>query len=266
MILGCLKAADARTIVEVEAEFGSLSQSLADHVGAHGGRLTSVAPQLTPEFVAWAASKPHVDHVARPSLEAMPEFANVDAWLIEGDPNYFTVSAELATAHHLAQRDGKPLLAFLHHVSWPCARRDMYRAPDRIPAHARHPHSWDAGVTLDNPGVLPNRGFRGAGDFAWANHEGGERNGVLTAVEDFLVDVRAQGANLAFAVIPAVLGLGVVFSADAPWTGDVASLLLPFHDNTLIARMEENRLRATLAVMDLQDREGERTAARPRAA
>ncbi|MBL7373602.1 class I SAM-dependent methyltransferase, partial [Escherichia coli] len=77
---------------------------------------------------------------------------------------------------------GKPLLALMHDVSWPCARRDCYYAPDRIPEEHRHPHSFDGGVSLGQPDCLPNRGFRGAGSFAWALHEGGPRNGVLTAV------------------------------------------------------------------------------------
>jgi hypothetical protein len=36
---------------------------------------------------------------------------------------------ELVAADALSRRDGRPLLALLHDVGWPCSRRDMYYAP-----------------------------------------------------------------------------------------------------------------------------------------
>ena len=254
IILGCLDKAGAREIVEVGAEFGGMSQHLADHAVAAGGRLTSIDPSPKPQFLDWVAGAPHVRHLAQASLEAMPTLDHVDAWVIDGDHNYYTVSNELAIADRLSQRDGKPLLAFMHDVNWPCGRRDSYYAPARIPAGARHPHSFDDGVVPGNAGLVAGGGFRGAGQFAFAAHEGGPENGVLTAVEDFVAGARADGRELAFAFVPAVFGLGVVFAADAPWSGDVAAQLLPLHDNPLLARMEENRLRNYCAVIDWQDR------------
>lgn len=252
-ILPCLEAAQARTIVEIGAEFGGMSQLLAGHVATHGGTLTSIDPSPKPEFKKWVAANRHVRHLSRPSLEAMPELGDVDAWLIDGDHNYYTVSNELAIADRLARRDGRPLLVFLHDVAWPCARRDMYYDPSSIPEAHRQPFSWDCGVTLDDDGAVPGRGFRGNGNFAYALRAGGERNGVLTAIEDFLVGARADGRDLAFALIPAVFGLGVVFAGDAPWSAKVAELLLPLHDNALIARLEENRLRNFLTLIDYED-------------
>lgn len=253
-ILACLQAADARTIVEVGAEFGGMSHHLAAHVRSAGGSLTSIDPAPKPAFLAWVADNPHVRHDQRTSLEAMPEQHGIDAWVIDGDHNYFTVSHELKILDAISRRDGKPLLVFLHDVSWPCARRDMYYAPDRIPAAHRHDYGWDVGVTLDDDGFQLDRGFRGHGQLAFARHAGGPANGVLTAIEDFVTDVRAESRDVAFALIPAVFGLGVVFAADAPWSSAVASILAPLHNNPLIARLEENRLRNYLAVIDWQDR------------
>jgi hypothetical protein len=211
IILGALHAADARNIAEVGAEFGGMSQQLAGYAEATGGSLTSIDPAPKAEFLDWAAATPAVRHVAQPSLEAMPNCKDVDAWVLDGDHNYYTVSHELRIADELAQRDGKPLLAILHDVSWPCARRDMYYAPDRIPAEHRHPYSFDAGVTIGDAGVRDGRGFRGNGQFAVALHEGGPRNGVLTAVEDFIAGANSDGRPLGFANIPAVFGLGILF-------------------------------------------------------
>ena len=253
LILACLDIAAVRNVVEIGAEFGGMSQRLFEYSEERGGQFTSIDPMPRCEFLDWAETTPHVRHIALPSLEAMPTLADVDAWIIDGDHNYHTVSNELAIARRLAQRDGKPFLAILHDVGWPCARRDLYYAPDTIPAEHCHPHSWEGGVTIDHHEVVPHRGFRGMGQFACATVHGGPRNGVLTAIEDFLDAVSAEGAELGFAFVPAVFGLGVVFAGDAAWSTTMAERLLPFHDNPLIARLEENRLRNYLRVIDMQD-------------
>jgi hypothetical protein len=255
IILGCLHAAGARTIVEVGAEYGGMSQQLAAYAMATGGHLTSIDPAPKPEFVAWASRMATVTHVAAPSLTAMLPLAKVDAWMIDGDHNYFTVFNELRIAEELSRRDDRPFLAILHDVSWPCARRDFYYAPERIPAEWRHPHSFDAGVTLGDPGFLDHRGFRGGGHMAVALREGGPRNGVLTAIEDFCAAASTDARPLNYANIPAVFGLGVIFDAGAPWAADITRLLEPYHNNALIASLELNRLRNYLAVIEWQDRE-----------
>ena len=251
-ILRCLTIAGAHEIAEIGADLGGMSSKLADQVAGVGGRLTSIDPEPADAFVRWVARSRNVRHISKPSLEAMPGLADIDAWVIDGDHNYYTVRNELAIADSLGQRDGKPLLAILHDVSWPCARRDMYYAPKRIPAEWRHPYSYDGGVTLDDVELVSGTGFHGRGYFAFAKHSGGPRNGVLTAVEDFVADLRTDGRDVAFALIPAVLGLGIVFDASAPWAAELGAYLLPFHDNPLIARLEENRLRNYLATVDLQ--------------
>jgi hypothetical protein len=263
LILGCVERAGARRIVEIGAEFGGMSQRLADHCAGAGGTLTSIDPAPKAEFVAWADECPHVRHVAATSLAAMPGLSDVDAWMIDGDHNYYTVFNELKLADAASRRDGKPLLAVLHDTDWPCARRDMYYAPETIPAEHRHPHSYDAGVTLGNDGCLRGRGMRGMGNFAWALRAGGPKNGVLTAIEDFIEQAQAQGQadggdeprHLLYAHIPAVFGLGILFDASAEWAEDVAAMVLPYHENELIASLEVNRLRNYLAVIEWQDRQ-----------
>jgi hypothetical protein len=254
LVLGVLEIAQAHHVVEIGAEFGGTSERMADHLGARGGRLTSVDPSPKPEFLAWAAQNPHVTHIAEPSLDAIPTVRDVDAWVIDGDHNYYTVLHELCGADTLSKRDGKPLLALLHDVAWPCARRDFYYAPERIPPEWRHPYSFEGGVLLDDPGIHEGRGFRGAGHFAWALREGGERNGVLTAIEDFRDATGTAERPLAWAYVPAVFGLGILFDSTAPWAADVAQLVLPYHDNRLLASLERNRLANYLAVIDWQDR------------
>jgi hypothetical protein len=262
LIFPVLKLANARDVVEIGADTGGMTSMLATFCLNHGGRLTSVDPAPTPDFRIWVTLNSQVRHIDLPSLEAFPKLADIDAWIIDGDHNWFTVYNEITEAHRLCRRDGKPLLAFFHDVSWPCARRDMYYAPERIPAEYRHPYSRSRGVTLGNTELLENRGFRGEQNFAWAEHEGGPRNGVLTAIEDFIKDGYREGQEFGFAEIPGILGLGVLFDLDAPWSGAAAEWLLPYHQNKLLRSVEEDRLRQSLRAHELWD-EAREASARP---
>ena len=258
IILPCLERAGVADITEIGAEFGGMSTHLAQYCASAGGTLTSVDPSPKQQFLDWVAEHDEVRHVAQPSLEALQHLDCADAWFVDGDHKYYTVHEELTALDAICQRDDKPLLAFLHDISWPCARRDCYYAPERIPEEYRHHYSYDVGVHPDEPEPIQHRGWRGMGQFAWALHEGGPKNGVLTAVEDFIKVADSDERPLVFAHVPAVFGLGVILDAGADWAEDVAGLLLPWHDNDLLATLELNRLRNYLAVVDWQDREAER--------
>ena len=66
--------------------------------------------------------------------------------------------------------------------------------------------------------------------------------------------MREGGGGVAFAEIPALFGLGVLFSTEATWSQDLAGFVIPWHENRLLRTLEENRLRNYLAVIDWQDR------------
>ena len=74
-----------------------------------------------------------------------------------------------------------PLL-ILHDIGWPLARRDAYYAPERIPAEHRQPLAHNTFLLPDEPGTADE----GMPFACVAAREGGPRNGILTAVEDFL--------------------------------------------------------------------------------
>ena len=133
---------------------------------------------------------------------------------MDGDHNYYTVLNESKRIAERMNKSGRPFLALYHDVGWPWARRDLYYDPARIPASHLHPHVWNRGVTVDNPGTIEG-GFRGEGCWACAEHEGGPANGVLTAIEDFSV---GREEELTWACVPAVFGLGLLYSRNATWT------------------------------------------------
>ena len=254
IILKCLQAANAHDIVEIGSEYGGMSEVLAAFTEQQGGTLTTIDPAAKEEFTTWLKTHTNVTHLPDLSLNVLADLQAPDAWLIDGDHNWYTVFNELVKADDVSRRSGKPFLAFLHDVAWPCARRDQYYAPETIPQDFRHPYDYHGGVTLDSSTLATNRGFRGAGFFAFAKHQGGPRNGVLTAIEDFIAQTTSQDRTINLATVPAIFGLGVLYDKSALWSDDITEILAPLHNNKLIAKLEENRLRNYLAVIEWQDR------------
>jgi hypothetical protein len=123
----------------------------------------------------------------------------------------------------------------LHDIGWPLARRDAYYAPERIPAEHRQPLARDTYLAPEEPGTADD----GMPFACVAAREGGARNGILTAVEDFLSD----RPELHFAKVPAFFGFGVVWHPEAPWAAAVAAAVAPWDKNPVLERMEANRIR-----------------------
>lgn len=232
LLVPCLDAAGARSVMEVGAHDGDLTAVLVEWAAGTGARVVAIDPAPKQQLIGLAEDRPELELVRDTSLAALPRLEPADAVIIDGDHNYFTVAEELRLVA-AASGDELPLLLF-HDVCWPHGRRDDYFSAEQIPAEHRQPIHEGGGLHPAEPGIrfggLP---YRGA-----AAREGGPRNGVLTAVEDFV----AERDDLRLAVVPAFFGLGVVWRTDAPWTGAMAELLEPWDRNPLLTRLEGNRV------------------------
>jgi Methyltransferase domain len=164
LILTALGVTGARNIVEIGAEYGGMSALLAQHCRSRGGQLTTIDPAPKHEFDSWLDANPDVRHLKKTSLEAFDDIDEADAFVVDGDHNWYTVYHELRQIEAISRRAGKPVLAFLHDVGWPCGRRDCYYAPELIPAQFRHPHSFEQA-----PFRIISRWSRGAASAAWAS-------------------------------------------------------------------------------------------------
>ncbi len=182
------------------------------------------------------------------SPDALAGLPASDAYLLDGDHNYWTITQELAAiASAAGERATFPLL-LLNDVSWPAARRDQYYSPGRLPPDAVHPYSYELGAVPGKRHLEPS-GFRGAGEFAYALEEGGPRNGVLTGVEDFLADHQ----ELEFFHVAPVFGLGVILDRVAPWADRIRELLAPYAGSPFLARLERNRTELYVRLIERQD-------------
>ena len=231
-VIGALDASQVKSVGEVGAYAGDLTGLLLDWAGETGARVVAIDPAPQPELEQLEAARPELDLIRETSIDAFRTMELPEAMILDGDHNYYTVSQELAM---LAERAGDELpLLLLHDVSWPHGRRDDYFDPEQIPAEQRQPVAPESGLY---PGVEGTR--EGGLPYHWpAAHEGGPRNGVLTAIEDF-VDGRD---DLRLAIVPTFFGLGVVWRLDAPYADALAELLDPWDGNPILERLERNRV------------------------
>lgn len=200
-----LDAAGSREVIEIGAEQGLTTSLLLARAKSAGGTVHAIDPAPRFDISAWGLEwgKSFQFHRGR-SLDLLGSLPPADACLIDGDHNYYTVSGELELLRRVAEAANQPMpLVIAHDVGWPYGRRDLYYDPDSIPVEHRH----DAA----RAGILPGRqelGNPGLNSGLWnATHEGGARNGVLTAIEDF-VSVLEGGCRLH--LIEGMHGLAVI--------------------------------------------------------
>ena len=232
VMTACLDAAASTSVVEVGAYAGDLTAFLLDWAGPSGARIWAVDPSPQDELVALAQERPELELVQETSHEALRHMPCADAYVIDGDHNYYTVSEELRLIVQAAGDQPLPLLMF-HDVGWPHARRDDYFAPELIPEEYRQP-------TIEGGGLFPGVSAPQTGGlpYRWpAATEGGARNGVLTAVEDFV----SGRERLRLAILPSFFGLGILWHEQAPYAERLARLLDPLDRNPIIERLEANR-------------------------
>lgn len=143
------------------------------------------------------------------SLEILPTLkGSFDCIFIDGDHNWYTVYHELkAIADNELLRAGGTI--FFHDVMFPYERRDMYYQPELIPAEYRQPYAMK-GIVQKQSALADENGVNS--DLYNATHEGGKRNGVLTAIEDFIKD---SDDSYQFFRIKHEYGLGIMLRGNA---------------------------------------------------
>ncbi len=165
-------------------EIGSRKGDSADVLlGLPEVSLTIIDPGLDSDLTRRYSTDRRVTVHKVISLKALPLVVGpFDCILIDGDHNWYTVYNELRLIREreLLRSGG---MIFFHDVSWPYGRRDMYYQPELIPTAYLHAYERKAPVagqselveSEDPEATLCN-----------ATHEGGKKNGVLTAIEDFM--------------------------------------------------------------------------------
>jgi hypothetical protein len=193
-------------ILEIGADSGANTRNVLEYCRSTGARADIVDPAPKPSLHDVLAQFGPNEYRYFPlkSIAAIPQLDTPDVALIDGDHNWATVYSELDLLQANADAAGISMpIVISHDVAWPYARRDMYYNPDDLDASQKHPHAYRGML----PGVseLVEEGMNGV--LANALHEGGPRNGVLTAIEDYIA---STDTRFVFRTLPFFNGLGIL--------------------------------------------------------
>ncbi len=233
----------AESVVEIGIEHGKLSKELKTLLEKE--KITHIAIDPNPT----APPEKYTNFFNTKSLDYLEKAEGHDLYLIDGDHNYYTVSKELEHIK-LANGEGQRVI-LLHDVSWPCSRRDFYYNINDIPDKNRLPSSENIRISPGNM-EFDTYGFESCGHFHIALKEGGEKNGVLSAVEDFL----KNNTEYTYFSIPCFYGLGILFKEDnitktgleyLKWLKDS---IAPFYQ--MLSALEYNRVQLYTALIKHQ--------------
>jgi hypothetical protein len=236
-----------RRLIEIGADWGWTTREVVAWCQANGGHLDVVDPSPRPELHQELAIFPREFYSYHPlkSLQAIPQLLTPDIALIDGDHNWFTVFNELLQVYVRAHETGAPPpICIMHDVAWPYARRDMYYNPSDIPVAFCHAYAYRG--MLPDISELQEDGMNGV--LANALHEGGPKNGVMTAIEDF---IESSKLDIKLYVLPYHNGLGILVPAQR-MTAELQALIDGFFSGDelmqacLSVEKDSMRLRATL--------------------
>ena len=200
-----LVAAEAQRVIEIGALRGENTVQLLDLLGPSSElHVIDPVPIFDPSAHAKRFPGRYVFHRDL-SHNVLADLPPADAALVDGDHNWYTVYNELRMLRETAREAGTPLpLLILHDVCWPYGRRDLYYEPSQIPAEFRQPYSR-AGLLPGQSEVVAEGGLNQ--HVANAIAEGGERNGVRTALDDFVAELDRPVRKV---VLPIYHGLALV--------------------------------------------------------
>ena len=248
-----LEATRPAVILEIGASDGRNTEHLLEYCRENGGVCHTIDPVPGFDVAEWQAryGDVFVFH-RRMSLEALPEIPVPDVALIDGDHNWYTVFHELRSIEERARAEKRNLpVVVLHDVGWPYGRRDLYYDPSTIPAEHRQPFRR-GGMRPGHAALVDDGGLNPS--FHNAVSEGGERNGVLTAVEDF---VKQNERPVELTVVPGIHDLGILCSKDTVRANDrLRELLERFRSADFLTRqcrlVEKRRLKEVMRSTELR--------------
>ena len=192
-------------IIEIGSDTGVNTRNILDYCLDNDAHMTAIDPQPKFNVNEFKSKYGDIFEIYKElSLNILPSLKNYDAILIDGDHNWYTVYNELKIIEKNFKYKNFPII-FLHDLGWPYARRDVYYNPENIPNDYRQPYK-KLGLHPQVANLKENGAFNHSlNNSITVNNP---RNGVLTAVEDF---INESNSEFSFNLINAFFGLGILY-------------------------------------------------------
>ncbi|AEG18598.1 glycosyltransferase [Methanobacterium paludis] len=233
-----IERVNANYIVEIGSGTGLNTKNILEYCVDHDAHMTAIDP--FPQFDIDGFKSQYGDkfEIYRElSLERLLFLKDYDVILIDGDHNWYTVYNELKTIEETFKNKKFPIV-FFHDITWPYARRDLYYDPENIPEAYRQPYKklgmYPGQTDLKKEGGLNTHLYNSI-------YENNPRNGVLTAVEDFLDE---SDLEFSFKIINAFHGLGILYHVNNETEKIVKSCI---KKADLLNSLEEERVKLKIA-------------------
>jgi len=238
-------------IVEIGCEDGVNTAALFDYARSRGAKLTAVDPAAV-AFPPEMSGSDVFFFYRGTSRNFLGEDFRGEIVFMDGDHNYESVKGDLEIIDRNKAASGIKIV-FMHDVSWPWARRDNYYDLTQV----REPHPNGTDVNISPYDAESDKFYLPPFNYSIARAEGGERNGVLTAVEDFLAE---HESSWRFWRIPIFYGIGILcctdnLSADECAAVENAARELASH-REILATLEANRIENLCLLQSLRDEIG----------
>lgn len=123
----------------------------------------------------------NIKHYKDDALTILPNFESFDAIFINDDPNWYTVYNELDL---IKKNNPNFPIVFVCNNKYPNKRRDSYINPNKIPEEYKNECCTDLPVIYKEGDETKQTMIKDG--FCHAIHQDTPKNGVLTAIEDFL--------------------------------------------------------------------------------
>ncbi len=200
-----IEAVGATRVVEIGALRGDTTELMLERLGPDVElHVIDPVPDFDPSEHEQRFAGRYIFHRDL-SVNVLRDLPPVDVALIDGDHNWYTVYNELTLLARAAHEAGVALpVMIMHDVGWPYGRRDLYYDPDNIPEEYRLEHA-EKGLIRGNAGVSEKTGVNPK--MHNATVEGGPRNGVMTALDDFLEEYDRPVRRV---LLPIYFGLAIV--------------------------------------------------------
>ncbi|WP_374844866.1 hypothetical protein, partial [Paenochrobactrum glaciei] len=216
---------------EIGVEGQILSRKIIEMARIHSSKVYGIDPTIDNK-----QDYENYIFIQKPSHKGLSDVTLCDVYFVDGDHNYYTVKGELDLIKKIPSSSSDFPLIFLHDVGWPQDRRDSYYLPSYVPEESRQASISGLGVDPEISGLTKFGLASGDPNYVFADARGGVKNGVLTAVEDFII----ENPEWSYLNIPGIFGLCILYKQDicedilnrisdlssaVTWLGEIISIL-----------------------------------------